>query len=428
MGGSEFDPVSPETYRCAQILIFFVAPTYDGDESVRSIRLLQDALQGNLSCIHQRRQAAVWRAVAGVIAGGQLCLTQLGRALPANTTDKHRIKAVDRLLGNRALHREVETFYRALARWLLRGIRCPVVAVDWTGAGRYHYELSAKLCCDGRALPLYSCVFPKKLLASRVAHRKFLAELAGILPIDCRPILVTDAGFHFTWFDEVTWFGWHYIGRVRGRSDAFFMGRWQRVKRLHRYATRRPKDLGVLWVPFNKTDQHRLILSARPKPKGRRRWTKRGTRGRNATDIKSAKRAAEPWLLATSLRSSAKFIVHAYGMRMQIEQSFRDRKNHRNGWSMHHVHTRSAERLSVIVLLASLAEVVVQLVGRAVGSTAHATQFQANTTRRRRVLSFFFIGCRAVARDICPTHSQLQTALRECTSVLWTIAQKFEPI
>jgi hypothetical protein len=254
-------------------------------------------------------------------------------------------------------------------------------------------------------------------------HRQFLLDLAGVLPLDCKPILITDAGFYYEWFGEVASLGWHYIGRVRGRSAAFFEGRWCAVKGLHQRAGRRPRDLGIVWLPLNKPGQHRMILSAQPKLKGRTRWTRRGTKGRNGTDLKSAIRAAEPWLLATSLRSNSKLVVRAYGMRMQIEQSFRDRKNHRNGWSMHHVHTRSDERLSVLMLLASLAEVVVHLVGRSVAATAVAKRFQANTERRRRTLSFFFLGCRAIAQGIVPTQSQMQRALQDCVARLRINAQ-----
>ena len=95
------------------------------------------------------------RAVLAVIVGGKLSLTALGRALPAETADKHRIKAIDRLLGNRLLHRETALFYRALAPWLLRKTRNPVIAVDWTGVGPHHYELSAMTSeLDGTALIL----------------------------------------------------------------------------------------------------------------------------------------------------------------------------------------------------------------------------------------------------------------------------------
>lgn len=392
---------------------------------MRCIEILQTATQKNLQNVHRRRQHAVWRAVAGAIQGRQLCLTSLGRALPGSTTDKHRIKAVDRLLGNRALHRELETFYRALAAWLLKRVKTPIIAVDWTGAGAHHYELSAKLCSDGRALPLYSLVFPKNDYGTVRAHRRFLLGLASIVPRDCTPILVTDAGFHYNWFDEVTWLGWHYIGRVRGRSQVYVNGAWRPIQTLYQRARRKPQNLGRLMVPRRKPQVRRLVLSQLPKLKGRKRLTHRGTPGRRATDIKAAKAAREPWLLATSLESNPKFVVRAYSLRMQIEETFRDQKSYRNGLSMHLATTRSCERMAVLILIASLAKIVVQLVGRAVAGTRVARQFQANTVRHRRVFSFFFLGCRALQQHWAPTDARLRAAIHECLATLQTNAQDF---
>jgi hypothetical protein len=344
---------------------------------VRYVEILQGLLEVNLQNVHRRRRAAVWRAVLAVIVGGKLGLTALGRALPTATTDKHRIKAIDRLVGNRLLHGEITLFYRALAAWLLRKNRCPVIAVDWTGVGPHHYELSAKLCADGRALPLYSRVFPKKLQGNRVAHRTLLMELASVLPPGSTPVFVTDSGFHSNWFDDVVWHGWDYIGRVRGRTHAAVDGRWQKPQGLHRRAGNRPKDLGWALMPFNKPRVHRLVLSKRPTPQGRSRRTRRGTPSRSKTAREASVAAREPWLLATSLGSNAKLVVQTYGLRMQIEQSFRDRKSYRYGWSLRSVITRSCARLEVILLLASLAEVAVNIVGRAVAASPCARQFSS---------------------------------------------------
>lgn len=382
------------------------------------IEILRKALQVNLETVHCKRQKAVWRAVAGVILGGELWLSGLGRALPGRTTDKHRIKAADRLLGNKALHRELETFYRALAAWLLRATKMPIIAVDWTGAGAHHYEISAKLCCDGRALPLYSQVYPKTHHQSQVAHRRFLAGLAEVLPFGCTPILITDAGFRFEWLREVQRLGWHFIGRVRHRSCVFFEGRWRVLPELHACADDNAKDLGELYLRKRNSIPYRVIVSAQPKPKGRKRWTRRGTRGHRTIDVKASKSATEPWVLVTSLSSGPKFVVKTYALRMQIEQSFRDRKSYRNGWSMHCAVTRSSQRMSVLLLLSSLAEVVVQLVGRTLAGTAAAHQLQANTVRKRRVLSFFFIGCRAISQGIAPTFARLGDAADACRAAI----------
>ncbi len=45
-------------------------------------------------------------ATKAVLDGSDLTLTKIGRALDTDTTVKHAIKRIDRLLGNRNLHRE----------------------------------------------------------------------------------------------------------------------------------------------------------------------------------------------------------------------------------------------------------------------------------------------------------------------------------
>ena len=378
---------------------------------MRCIDVLQTALRSELKKVHPARLAAVWRVVTGVVLGGQLWLTALGRSLPGATSDKHRIKAVDRLLGNAKLHGEMDGFYRAMASKVLKGIKTPIVAVDWTGLGANKCEISAKLCSDGRALPLYSRVFPKKSLANRQAHLEFLRGLARVLPDDCKPILVTDAGFHCGWFHDVAVHNWDYIGRVRGRTHVYLDKCWSSVQSLYRRARSRPQNLGMANMPRTKPSPHRLVLSKRPVMQGRKRLTRRGAPGQCTTDIKASKAAREPWLLATSLSCNAKCVVQLYGLRMQIEQSFRDRKSHRNGWSMSLASSRSCQRMNVFCLLASLAELAVQIVGRAVAGTVTAYQFQANTLRKRRVLSFFFLGCRAIQCEVPVGFERLRAAL-----------------
>jgi hypothetical protein len=132
-----------------------------------------------------------------LLEGGQLWLTALGRSLPGATADKHRIKAADRLLGSAAIQRALPELYAVLASFLLRRIRRPVILIDWTGGGSSaFYILCASLCFHGRALPLWSRTFPVKRKCSPSAQREFLEGLVAVVPRNCCPILVTDAGFH----------------------------------------------------------------------------------------------------------------------------------------------------------------------------------------------------------------------------------------
>ncbi|SCZ60364.1 Transposase DDE domain-containing protein, partial [Thiohalomonas denitrificans] len=85
------------------------------------------------------------------------------------------------------------------------------VSVD----GRFHV-LRASVPAEGRALTLYEEVHERTHLGSRRVQIAFLDSLAEILPSQCRPIVVTDAGFKNPWFRAVEALGWDWVGRIRG--------------------------------------------------------------------------------------------------------------------------------------------------------------------------------------------------------------------
>ena len=77
---------------------------------------------------------------------------------------------------------------------------------------------------------------------------------------------------------------------------------------------------------------------------------------------------------------------------MQIEESFRDVKT---GLKMNDCGTRIANRLSVLLLIASLSQFILYLLGLAVKAADKHWQYQANSIKHRNVLSNQFIGLRA---------------------------------
>ena len=102
------------------------------------------------------------------------------------------------------------------------------------------------------------------------------------------------------------------------------------------------------------------------KPKGRSQVTRLGRRAQSRHSEKNATRAREPWLLATSLPMTSKLaqrVVRLYARRMQIEEAFRDLKSHRFGLSLEYSGTRQQERLEVLLLIATLALLVLWLIG-----------------------------------------------------------------
>jgi len=76
----------------------------------------------------------------------------------------------------------------------------------------------------------------------------------------------------------------------------------------------------------------------------------------------------------------------------QIEEAFRDLKNHRWGHALRYAQSANTERLAILLLLAHLANFVLWLAGIAARARGWPRHFQANTEKRRDVLSIPFLG------------------------------------
>ena len=145
---------------------------------MHAMSLLEKWLQGNAVIGHQARVTALVRVVGALLSGGKLALTHLGRHRAGRAFVKHHIKAVDRLLGNRHLHRERDGVYRAVARTVLGGVARPVILVDWADSALAHKQLILKAAVPvkGRAISIYEEVHPMRSYNKARTHRRFLAN------------------------------------------------------------------------------------------------------------------------------------------------------------------------------------------------------------------------------------------------------------
>ena len=359
-------------------------------------KLLSQWLGNHAVIRHAMRTASLLRVVGALLTGGKLALTHLGRNLDSRAHVKHQIKAVDRLLGNPHLHQERVDIYRAIAASVLQGIKRPIILVDWSDfeLGREFLMLKAALPVNGRAISLCEQVFPFKRYNSPGAHREFLEALRAILPPECRPIVVTDAGFRGPWFRAVQAYGWDWVGRVRNKIKYYReeTRRWCFTDSLYPLAT--PKTRYVGEVALSKRHHYRFHLYLVRAYKTRvGRPPKRGPIRVNDTLYRRLHRA--PWLLATSLphiRGSERRIKQIYTLRMQIEETFRDLKCHRWGFALRYARSAQPKRLEILLLLGTLATLVAWLAGIVAHRANLHWHMQANTERKRAVLSIFFIG------------------------------------
>lgn len=345
--------------------------------------------------MHAARLGAVVKAVEGIVQGGRLSPATMGRNLPGASRPKHGIKCVDRLLGSSHLTRDRLFLLLAMAHRLLRGWDRPIILVDWTQAGSStHQALVAAVPIGGRALPIFLEVHPQKKLGNAAVEKRFLCALKAIMPSECRGIIVSDAGFKGPFFQAVLELGWDFLGRVRGTTKAISAtGRKVAKQDFYAHASTTPRDMGTFGLFVKQRIPCRLIVVR----KRRRPGPKKPPHGcKEERELRQA--ALDPWLLATSLRDGdAASIVATYAKRMQIEETFRDAKSFRFGWSLGLVRLSTPQRTAALLLLAALALVVVTLIGMTAERNGLHRAYQANTSKRR-VLSYFSLACAIIRR------------------------------
>jgi hypothetical protein len=382
---------------------------------MRVVEMVRELVSGCSSVVHAVRVAAVTALVEGIVRGGRLSPATIGRVLPG-ALPKHGIKRVDRLLGNPKMVGDRLFFFLAIAHRLLRGCPRPVILVDWTQAGGRHVALVAAVPIGGRALPIYIEAHPLKKLGNAAVEERFLCTLKAIVPPECRSVIVSDAGFKGPFFQAVLDQGWDFVGRIRGTTKAISsVGGVISKEEFYARAAIAPTELGPHGLFVRQRIPCRLIVIRKRRRPGRKRPPPTCKEER---EMRQA--ALDPWLLATSLSDGdAASIVSIYARRMQIEETFRDTKNHRFGWSLGDVRLSTPERTAVLLTLAALAFVVVTLIGMAAERRGIHRAYQANTVKRR-VLSFLVLASAILRRnalDLYPIDDLLESLARIPTKV-----------
>lgn len=341
---------------------------------MRASQVLQRCLADALGPMHALRERVLLRAVDALSGGWRLTLIDIARRWPGAERVRAPLKALDRLLSNRHLQAECQTLHLAMARWLLRGPR-PLIVIDWSElkADRSWCLLRAGVPVGGRTLTLLDQVYPGKDQGSPRAERQFLRSLRMLIPEDKHPIVITDAGFRTPWFEAVQALGWSWVGRLRGTTlvkPAAIEDRddqWVPCRCLWQLAHAQPRELELMTINRSNSLPCKLVIHGKT-PRGRKHYNRGYGRQvcRNAYSRKSAAREREPWLIIASpdlIDASARQLVGLYSRRMQIEGSFRDLKSHRYGATFEDSLTRAGARLTVLLIIHTLASFACWLLG-----------------------------------------------------------------
>lgn len=371
---------------------------------MQTLRIVSRLIAECMPTMHATRRQALTDVCHSAVCGSWLSLSALAFGTGRATSLRHRVKCVDRLLGNTHLHQERQAIYGALAHRWLSDLPQLLIVVDWStlsGDMQWHW-LRASVVLDGRSMTLYEEVHPRRLLANRGVHQRFIERLAEMMPATDRPpIILTDAGFRTTWFQLLARHGWCWVGRIRNRDFVSqSKGLWFPAKALYARAKSEPQDLGAYQSVRSNPISARLVLAARPR-KGRTRKYRSGKEACNSQMKKIAACQREPWLLSCApglAHLSAKAIVGLYGQRMSIEQQFRDTKNRALGMGLRHTRSQGVARLQMLLLVDHVATLVKRLIGEA--AHAFGLQLQLVSTNRsdRREISVMTLARRVIAR------------------------------
>ncbi|EKL1667351.1 IS4 family transposase, partial [Salmonella enterica] len=197
-------------------------------------------------------------------------------------------------------------------------------------------------------------------------QKEFLDELHRRVNPKAKVILITDAGFQSAWFRHIKSLGWDFIGRIRGTVQFCLLHddeRWLKITDVRGKAS--PEYPGAGWLAraeYARCPGH-FYLHKR-ETRGRKNQRSRGRLSSPTTEKEKQASAKEPWLIFTSTEEfKPREITKLYSRRMQIEQNFRDEKSERFGFGLRASYSRSAGRLSVLSLLATLSTIVLWLIG-----------------------------------------------------------------
>lgn len=368
--------------------------------------------------IHKKRITALTNAVNALLIGKRLTLTGLARFSKSKAKERHAIRRTDRLLGNEYLHKEGEYIYGLLASFLIQETVC--ILVDWSCVNKKKdwYILRASLALKGRSCAIYQEVHPKKMINSPVAEKQFLKKLKQTLPPNAKVIFITDAGFRTPWFKAVRAMGFDWVGRVRNKNyyRTVENKRWSYTVNLYEKATGKIQVINDVTLtksnPLNCT-----LLLTKKKTKGRKHKNRNGNYTNNNASNRCSRREREPWLITTSLPvknvAEAVKIISLYGKRMQIEEDFRDTKSHQYGFGLRYSLSNKAERISVLLLIATLAIFVCWLIALAAIRKQRQFDYQSNSIRNRSVLSVSYLACQLVRKREEFKKKELLSALDE---------------
>ena len=362
--------------------------------------LLHNILDKSGAIQHKGRLKSVMTAVSSVMSGANLDLTSMGRYMNKEIKPKSKIKEIDYLLGNGHLHRERLFIYKAINEWVIGHEKLLFIAIDWsTIVAHQHHLIRASIIRKGRCITVYEEIYPEKALGTGDSHQTFLRNLKRVLPDDRDICIIVDAGFRTDFFIQVQAESWDYVGRILSTMHYTPQeeDNWKPCTSLYEQATSNPESIGAVKLAKSNKLDSQLYLYKKLKEEATKEQivkVRKIKHGRKEKDYSNA--AKKPWLIASSFEIPAGKIMAIYKRRMKIEHDFRDSKDPKWGLGIRESRASDPMRLILQLLIGFLASVILWLIGLCLEKKGLHRDFQANSTKHKRVLSLIFLAIEAI--------------------------------
>ena len=313
--------------------------------------------------------------LVGLLKASRTGIANIGREIEGPALAKHKIKCVDRFLGNERV--KVSAFLTHLVAFVVSKLPQPLmyISIDWTDSndGRFQ-RLMASVNCHGRSLPVYWITVSKDLLAGAMTEteQQLLRTLRQLIPSHIEVVILADRGFAkvelLRLMDKI------HLGYVfRCKSNFFVQG------------ARFRGPLFCLPTPKGTRHDFGRVLFTR-----QHQYPLRVVAFRGPTQ-------QETWFLVTNLRGEVAAIASQYAHRMEIEETFKDIKNVRRGWQLRGLELSTAGRQDRMMLLLAVAYTWMTLAGMWAEDKGIARTYVASSTHRR-VIALWRAGLMALRK------------------------------
>ncbi len=322
--------------------------------------------------IHAKRVLSLANAVTGVVAAGALGVHAIGRGLAAakGLMERHAIKQVDRLVGNRKA--VLDDLFDRWVPYVVSGRNAIRVNLDWTefDADDHSMLVASVQTKHGRSTALlWKTVVKSELKDNRNAHEdELMVRLRQLVPLTVCVTIVADRGFGDQKFYEfLQELDFDYIIRFRGN---ILVTSAQGETRMAHAWVREGGRMCVLRNAFVTADRCPVSTVVCVHERGMK----------------------DPWCIVASQWSlTGSEIKKVYGKRFSCEETFRDVKDLHFGMGMSWQPIGRPDRRDRMMMIAVIAMALLTMLGEA-GERVGLDRMLKTSTRKGRQLSLFRVG------------------------------------